>query len=340
MNNKLATTDAASPTPQSKQLDALRRIAEQATPKGEIRWRETRGGKQRPYTDSAYVIRTLNQAFGWDWDWIVDNEELLFNGERPFEVKVRGRLTVRLGGQAVTKTQFGCQPIEFLRDGSAPVSIGDCFKGAASDALKKCASLLGIALDLYDSDSNVHGGSGHGGNGDSAGAAFDPKPKTLGDLVTPKQLWMIRNMARETGVDIETECKTQFNCELEEISKRAASMLIEQLKKYSEGQAAATAPANPSSNAKGDDGGREKAKAVKGAAGQILALADALKWTASQIADEIQVRAGFAIDPNALADGISAMPETDQQKLIHALKLELQSRAQTSNHQTTKGKQR
>ncbi len=134
------------------QLAALRRIAMQQTPLNEIRVREASDGSKWKYTDGPYVIRILNQAFGWDWDFVADHEELLMNGDKPFEVKVRGTLTVRLNGQAVTKTQYGCQPIKMLRNGSAPVTIGDCYKGAATDALKKCASLLGIALDLYDSD--------------------------------------------------------------------------------------------------------------------------------------------------------------------------------------------
>lgn len=166
------------------QLEALKRIAGQATPKEEIRWRKGRGGKELPYTDGAYVTRTLNEAFAWDWDFEADNEELLCVGERPFEVKVRGRLTVRLGGQAVTKVQFGCQPIEFLqKDGTTPVSIGDAFKGAATDALKKCASLLGVALDLYDSDSPIHGGSN--GNSDYGGKqASRPLPRgTAGQIL-------------------------------------------------------------------------------------------------------------------------------------------------------------
>src|SRR5262249_11850821 len=120
----------------------------------------------------AYVIRTLNNAFGFNWDFETDQGELLCKGDVPFEVKVRGKLTVRLGGESVTKMQYGCQPIEFLRAGSAPVRLDDCYKGAASDALKKCASLLGVALDLYDSDSEIHS------NGGNRGQAV-PKPKTV-----------------------------------------------------------------------------------------------------------------------------------------------------------------
>lgn len=152
-NTAMATVSAGlAEASQNRQLEAIKRIASQSTPKSEIRVRDGRGGQKLKYTDGAYVIRTLNDAFGFDWDFVADNEELLMNGDKPFEVKVRGTLTVRLNGQAVTKTQYGCQPIEMKRDGTAPVSIGDAYKGAATDAMKKCASLLGVALDLYDSD--------------------------------------------------------------------------------------------------------------------------------------------------------------------------------------------
>lgn len=135
---------------------ALYQIFTQETPKAEIRTRSGRGGRVLLYTDGAYVIRTLNEAFGWNWDFDADHEEILYYNDRPLEVRCRGRLIVRAGETVITKTQFGSQPIEFLKDGSAPVSLGDAFKGAATDALKKCASLLGIALDLYDSDSEIN----------------------------------------------------------------------------------------------------------------------------------------------------------------------------------------
>src|SRR5262249_16291562 len=142
--------------PGAQQFAALRQIASQATPKEEIRWRKGRGGQDYPYTDAAYVIRTLNEAFGWDWDCEVDNGQVFYVNDRPFEVACRVRLTVRLNGKAVVKMQYGCQPIDYLKDGITPVSIGDAHKGAATDGLKKCASELGIALDLYDSDSPIH----------------------------------------------------------------------------------------------------------------------------------------------------------------------------------------
>jgi hypothetical protein len=58
----------------------------------------------------------------------------------------------------------------------------------------------------------------------------DPVAKSLTTLVTPKQLGMIRALAREAGVDYELECQAQLNCKPDELSKRAASAFIDYLK--------------------------------------------------------------------------------------------------------------
>jgi hypothetical protein len=60
--------------------------------------------------------------------------------------------------------------------------------------------------------------------------APEPHAKTLGDLVTPKQLWTIRNLGRELGMDVERECKVRVRAKLEEISKPAADKFINYLK--------------------------------------------------------------------------------------------------------------
>lgn len=152
MSTAVAKRESAEVGVSDRQMEAIQRVLSQRTPESEIRVRDDGGGRKYKYTDGAYVIRTLNEAFGWDWDFVADSEELLLNNGFPFEVKVRGTLTVRMGGRTLTKTQYGSQPIKMKTDGKSPVSIGDCYKGAATDAMKKCASLLGIALDLYDSD--------------------------------------------------------------------------------------------------------------------------------------------------------------------------------------------
>jgi hypothetical protein len=52
----------------------------------------------------------------------------------------------------------------------------------------------------------------------------------MADLVTPKQLGMIRALAREAGVDVEEECQSVLRCKTDELSKRAASSFIDHLK--------------------------------------------------------------------------------------------------------------
>jgi hypothetical protein len=54
--------------------------------------------------------------------------------------------------------------------------------------------------------------------------------QSLRNLVTPKQLKYIRDLARARGVDADEECKQELNCKCNELSKRAASAFINYLK--------------------------------------------------------------------------------------------------------------
>lgn len=59
---------------------------EQRTPPDAVRTRKGRGGKQ-----FRYVTRTLNQAFGWAWDFEVLDTRIVPE-DNPQEVFVRRRL--------------------------------------------------------------------------------------------------------------------------------------------------------------------------------------------------------------------------------------------------------
>lgn len=63
---------------------------------------------------------------------------------------------------------------------------------------------------------------------------LDPVAKSIPDLVTAKQLGVIRTMSKELNIDAEEECQAVLGCNTDELSKRAASALIEHLKKLSE----------------------------------------------------------------------------------------------------------
>lgn len=121
------------------------------TPARHIKTREAYKDKQgKPvmlsYVKGVYIKKVLNFMFGWEWSFeVVENK---FDLELK-EAYVLGRLTVPLNdGSKVVKMQFGGASIKFNKGGK-PLSIGNDLKAAATDALKKCASELGIASDVY-----------------------------------------------------------------------------------------------------------------------------------------------------------------------------------------------
>lgn len=126
------------------------------TPAQYIKKRPAKGGGTWDYVTGGYVRKCLNLMFGWDWSFDILDEKVLFG-----EVVVKGRLTCNIEKdgriRTINKVQFGNKDIMYKRqpapDGTKiPLSIGNDFKSAASDCLKKCASELGIAQDIYNKE--------------------------------------------------------------------------------------------------------------------------------------------------------------------------------------------
>ena len=88
------------------------------------------------------MIKKLNEVFtplGWSFRIV---EKIV----EPNEVAVLGELTIKFpNGFEITKSQFG------TKERLAKMALGDALKSAGTDSLKKCASLFGIALDVYSS---------------------------------------------------------------------------------------------------------------------------------------------------------------------------------------------
>ncbi len=101
-------------------------------------------------------------------------------------------------------------------------------KKAEHDALKRAAIKFGIARELYQRESEVIEREGAGPQ--PGEFPRDPLAKSMADLVTPKQLGMIRALAREAGVDPDEESQSVMRVRTEELSKRAASTFIDHLK--------------------------------------------------------------------------------------------------------------
>ena len=121
----------------------------QPTPQESIKKRKTPSGVELSYVPHSYITQKLNHVLGLHWSFDVASHEIVDHHDQnlPSEVVVLGRLRVVINNTTstiITKEQFGSQAIK------SDMGIGDTYKSAASDALRKCASLLGIALDLYD----------------------------------------------------------------------------------------------------------------------------------------------------------------------------------------------
>jgi len=114
------------------------------TPAKYIHSRPAKGGGTWDYVSGGYVRKVLNLMFGWDWDFEIISEQQVGK-----QVIVKGRLTCRAQGRTIVKMQFGCKEVICSRGTETPLNLGNDYKAAATDALKKCAAELGIASDIY-----------------------------------------------------------------------------------------------------------------------------------------------------------------------------------------------
>ena len=118
------------------QLRALSR------PFTDMKTRPGRNGQSISYIEGHAVVQRLNDALAGDWSFRVLEKDVLDG-----EVIVLGELRA---GELV-KQAFGGSEVTKTRDGKI-VSLADDLKSAATDALKKAATLLGVALQLYGAD--------------------------------------------------------------------------------------------------------------------------------------------------------------------------------------------
>jgi hypothetical protein len=112
-------------------------------------------------------------------------------------------------------------------------------KKAEHDALKRAAVKFGIARDLYKKENETL--VSEPPSQDTSQTAVDHVAKNLGDLVTGKQLGMIRSLGREIGVDLQKECGAVMKCQFDELSKRGASQFITHLQELKKTADEATA---------------------------------------------------------------------------------------------------
>lgn len=116
------------------------------TPETHIYTRPGKGGGQWKFVTGVYVKKVLNSIFGWDWDFEIVSFDVNMAAKQAI---VHGKLTCRANGATVVKHQFGRADIKIRKADGAPLDLGNDLKAASTDALKKCASELGICSDVF-----------------------------------------------------------------------------------------------------------------------------------------------------------------------------------------------
>jgi len=202
----------------------------------QIKQREGNFGKMLDYIEGSSVIQRLNDSFEAKWSFEILEHKILDNTD---EVVVLGKLAA----SDIAKTQFGSSKITRARESGDMISLADDFKAAGTDALKKCATLFGVALHLYKSSGkapslgqsdnknksnnfkrgNNNGGNGNGNGGDNGNG---------NNRISAKQHKYIMSLCLERGIS-----KSQLNqhsleayaVAVDYLTRADASSLIENL---------------------------------------------------------------------------------------------------------------
>ena len=133
----------------------------------DVTFKDTRGGIELEYITGEQAVTRLNETLGVG-GWSFRIVEHGIHGEAD-ECWVLGEMTAIVpaadlaassgqgsnGYATVTRQQFGSQKVKRSRASGTPLDIGFDLKGAATDALKKCASLMGVGLYLWKKEAPV-----------------------------------------------------------------------------------------------------------------------------------------------------------------------------------------
>ncbi len=187
-------------------LETLSHSIQPEMVKQRVGWRDRQGREHEVDYVEWHTVADLLDRICPDWSHQVVSIKQI--GDL---VAVTASLTI----QGVTRQGIGT--------GSAYDETG--IKKAEHDALKRAAVKFGIARELYRREEEEIEATAN-----KVHFPKEPIAKTMAELVTPRQLVAIRAIANSQKIDAEAECKELLNCKPEELSRRAASALIDYLK--------------------------------------------------------------------------------------------------------------
>ena len=214
-----------------------RQLLENTFSSDQIKQRSGNFGKTLDYIEGHSVIQRLNEAFDGCWSFEIISHDILED-----EVMVQGKLSA----EGVVKTQFGSSSITRAKDGGAIISLTADLKAAATDSLKKCATLLGVGLYLYSGQSVSAEGKEHGQPHDqrqqathtsqNGGRQSNDTSTTMNDnsRVSNKQLNFLVDLGKEVRLDskgLDKRSLEEFGVRMAYLTRKDASAFIDSLKR-------------------------------------------------------------------------------------------------------------
>lgn len=112
----------------------------------DVTFTDVRGGAEITYITGEQCATRCNEVLG-PGGWYSKMLHFEIHQEAD-EVLVLCEMGAKIDGEWIIRQQFGSQKIKRSRSTGVPLDIGFDYKGAATDAFKKCASLFGVALYL------------------------------------------------------------------------------------------------------------------------------------------------------------------------------------------------
>ena len=185
----------------------------------QIKRRQGTNGDVLDYIEGCAVIQRLNECF--DGEWIFEIQEHRVYDD---EVVILGKLT----SQGISKSQFGKSRITRSKKDNSIISLGDDLKAAATDCLKKCATLFGVGLHLYFDTPSATPGTG---NGQHHSENANGTASEVGRL-TAKQLSAIFSLAKTRGwsnKQVRDFSQEMFGKMPDFLNKKEASAVIQHL---------------------------------------------------------------------------------------------------------------
>src|SRR5689334_17872447 len=168
-----------------------REVLEKPFAPEQIKRRQGMNGDVLDYIEGCAVIQRLNECFDAEWVFEIQDHRIYDD-----EVVVLGKLTA----QGIAKSQFGKSRITRAKKDNSIISLGDDLKAAATDCLKKCATLFGVGLHLYfDAPVPPNGNGGSNGNGAEHHSNGAEGNGSDSGRLTAKQLSAIFSLAKAKG---------------------------------------------------------------------------------------------------------------------------------------------